>query len=105
MTDIYPPKELQRLWGYESHKHPNPELFMRKRIAHWCVQQSQQSQFPATGITDRRPTVEDADKWGRVQWLDHNGQWYCCHWELIATSRDPWLHTRAWEPRSQEVAS
>lgn len=38
-TEIYPPVHLQRIWGHESHQHPNPELYVRKRIAAWCVEQ------------------------------------------------------------------
>lgn len=44
-------------------------------------------------ITDRLPTADDADRYGRVQWLSADGCWHATHWSLIAHSRDPWQHT------------
>jgi hypothetical protein len=50
--------------------------------------------FPSNGITSRRPDASDADRYGRVQWLDEDdGSWYCTNWELIASTRHPWLFT------------
>jgi hypothetical protein len=97
-ADIYPPRELQRLWGYESHNHPNPETFVRKRIAQWCVEQAS-TQPVATWpipITCRPPTAEDADDLGYVQYLDDRGFWSIRFWYNVALHDQPWLHTPAW---------
>jgi hypothetical protein len=94
-ADLYPPRELQRLWGYESHQHPNPELYMRKRIAAWCAEQAGKSAATAwpEPITHRPPTEMDADRLGYVQYLDERGFWSIRYWYNVALHGQPWLHT------------
>lgn len=50
-------------------------------------------------ITDRSPTLEDANEVGDVQVLDSDGDWMRCPWDDISKPSLGWARTSDWKPR------
>ena len=73
-----------------------------KFFARWGAAQSVEAlrhQWPEP-ITDRRPTAEDGDSSGFVQYL-WGGKWDFTGWDYVAAQRYDWLHTPNWRPRPE----
>ena len=51
-------------------------------------------------ITDRRPTAEDGDGNGLVQYL-WCGKWDFAGWRYVAAQRYDWLHVPRWRPKPE----
>lgn len=58
-----------------------------------------QHQWPEP-ITDRRPTEEDGDYHGYVQYL-YAGKWSSAAWDVVADTYSDWLHTPSWRPKPE----
>ncbi len=98
MSQLIPPSELIHRAGTSGGWKAVAEASAR-----WAAEQLA-GHWPKP-ITCRPPTAEDADDLGYVQYLDDRGFWSIRFWYNVALHNQPWLHTPAWEPRSQEVAS
>ena len=48
-------------------------------------------------ITDRKPTEEDGDKFGRVHVKAHEGSRLASNWDTVGDG-EPWIHIWHWQP-------
>lgn len=71
------------------------------------VQYTKESQTLWTEpIRDRKPTREDGDERGQVQFLGGLNFWDACQWDdpiVQDSARWPWLHTPAWKPKQRTL--
>lgn len=96
-TSIKPPVELmaERMNSLQTHHYDDYTFF-----ACWGATQAVEAlrhQWPEP-ITDRRPTKEDADDNGMVQYLS-GSVWDWAKWKRVAEAKYDWLHTPNWRPK------
>jgi hypothetical protein len=106
-NSITPSEELLDDWrraGPDSSIHGN-ELFKDYILAaRWGAAQAFEAlrhQWPEPIKRQRRPTEEDGDECGFVQYL-FSGRWNYESWENVAKKQQPvWLHTPNWRPKPE----
>jgi hypothetical protein len=104
-NSITPSEELLEDWGGagpDSSIHDNELSKGYIVAARWGAAQAAEAlrhQWPEP-ITDRRPTTEDGDGNGLVQYL-WCGKWDFAGWRYVAAQRYDWLHVPRWRPKPE----